>query len=643
MNIKLTPLFLFLILLFVLLMAGILGNRLYNMEEGFISYNEAQTPLQSQLTIPQYSTANSVYKLYDSIYFDSKNGNLLQLFGTPYNGSNVDTSGGSLTSINLLSRSGGDPKKFSISTANPSPSVDQSMIGTSLSNTNNKTNNYWIYPTPSNYNSGLPYQVFYILWNDKTYLHVFDIENTKNLSSFIFNSKGSPTFTSYTKSTVTVPTSIVNDTSPTKDSFNNQVFYDQSKNGFVYNITKNVFFDTTNANLIIQNQANDVSVYNGSVDSNNTPVSIFNNITSAGKINGTSSSISSSRTKSFLVNDLDGQTMVLYMPNQQTTMVVILSQDAGNSKLLSIKGVVRFNPNISGGIDFPGKTVTGPSTQQNQTIEQQNQTVEHVIKNVTKNVTENVTEKASSNDVISNYYNRYWNKNQCKDGKLSSEFLLKTQIVPPVCPACPSCPVNTTCTNCGGNGGSGTVGVSNVFDISGHPINTLYDANGKPITTLYDANGKLVHVVSNTGIINNYVDNAGQTIRSVAGGVTNTAGNVAMNAERVIGNVAKSTGTALGAVGSGVGNLVGKLIDNSQSQQGTPNGLGTPNSQGTPGLLTGDVQNNDGYAGRSYGGYGYPPNNTPNYNTTTYPYYGAVPSTSNNYMPITTSFSAFGK
>ena len=368
MNIKLTPLFLFLILLFVLLMAGILGNRLYNMEEGFISYNEAQTPLQSQLTIPQYSTANSVYKLYDSIYFDSKNGNLLQLFGTPYNGSNVDTSGGSLTSINLLSRSGGDPKKFSISTANPSPSVDQSMIGTSLSNTNNKTNNYWIYPTPSNYNSGLPYQVFYILWNDKTYLHVFDIENTKNLSSFIFNSKGSPTFTSYTESTVTVPTSIVNDTSPTKDSFNNQVFYDQSKNGFVYNITNNVFFDTTNANLIIQNQANGVSVYNGSVDSNNNPVSIFDNIKSAGKINGTSSSISSSRTKSFLVNDLDGQTMVLYMPNQQTTMVVILSQDAGNSKLLSIKGVVRFNPNISGGIDFPGKTVTGPSTQQNQTI-----------------------------------------------------------------------------------------------------------------------------------------------------------------------------------------------------------------------------------------------------------------------------------
>ena len=108
------------------------------------------------------------------------------------------------------------------------------------------------------------------------------------------------------------------------------------------------------------------------------------------------------------------------------------------------------------------------------------------------------------------------------------------------------------------------------------------------------------------------------------------------------GTIGTVGGIANNAI-STTGGIVGKLIDNSQSQQGTPNGPGTPNSQGTPGLLTGDVQKNDGYAGRSYGGYGYPPNNTPNYNTTTYPYYGAVPSTSNNYMPITTSFSAFGK
>ena len=47
--------------------------------------------------------------------------------------------------------------------------------------------------------------------------------------------------------------------------------------------------------------------------------------------------------------------------------------------------------------------------------------------------------------------------------------------------------------------------------------------------------------------------------------------------------------------------------------------------------------------GRDYGGYGYPPMNTPNYNTATYPQYGAVPTTKSDFMPITSSFSAFGK
>jgi hypothetical protein len=39
----------------------------------------------------------------------------------------------------------------------------------------------------------------------------------------------------------------------------------------------------------------------------------------------------------------------------------------------------------------------------------------------------------------------------------NSDYILKTQIVPPVCPTCPACPNNVTCTNCGGQGGSGTL------------------------------------------------------------------------------------------------------------------------------------------------------------------------------------------
>ena len=649
MNFKLTPLFLFLILLFVLLLGSILSDWLFKINEGFISYNESQTPIQSQLTIPQYSTVNTVYKLYDSVYFDSNNGNLIQLFGKPYDGTNVDTSGGSLTSISLVPRSGGEPNIYNVTTANTGTSVDQSMVGKSVSNNNNKINNFWIYPTPSNYNTGLPYQVFYILWNNQTYLHLYDISNAKNISTFIFSTSGSPTYSSYTNSTVTIPTSVINDTNPANNSFNNQTLYDASKNGLVYNITNNVFFDTTNANLIIQNKANGVSVYNGSVDSTNNPTTLFTNIKTANQIHNTPSSISNSRTQSFVVSDLDDQKMVLYIPNQQTTMIVVFSQDAGNSKLLSIIDVVRFNPNISGGIDFPGATVSNPSTNTPNT-----QNPQSTIDDVTMNINENV----SSDSVISNYYNKYWNKSgQCKDVSNSNDYLLKTQIIPPVCPACPTCPSNTTCSNCGGNGGSGTVGVSNVFDVSGNPINTLYDARGQPISTLYDSNGKPIHVVSNGGIVsgianlgNSAAGGAERVVGDVLGGA-GVAGSMAIGgAERiggdVLGGAERVGGDIYGVgknIGSGIGNVLGLNGQGKGQGQGQGQGQGTPNGQGTPGLPNGDVQKNDGYAGRDYGGYGYPPMNTPNYNTATNPQYGAVPPTKSNFMPITSSFSAFGK
>ena len=49
-----------------------------------------------------------------------------------------------------------------------------------------------------------------------------------------------------------------------------------------------------------------------------------------------------------------------------------------------------------------------------------------------------------------------------------NDYILKTQIVPPVCPTCPACNnCSGTCTNCGGNGGSGTLkidGSSNVIE-----------------------------------------------------------------------------------------------------------------------------------------------------------------------------------
>jgi hypothetical protein len=48
-------------------------------------------------------------------------------------------------------------------------------------------------------------------------------------------------------------------------------------------------------------------------------------------------------------------------------------------------------------------------------------------------------------------------KMQMLFGSQDSNYLLKTEVVPPVCPTCPSCSSSDgVCTNCGGNGGSGS-------------------------------------------------------------------------------------------------------------------------------------------------------------------------------------------
>ena len=65
----------------------------------------------------------------------------------------------------------------------------------------------------------------------------------------------------------------------------------------------------------------------------------------------------------------------------------------------------------------------------------------------------------ASGNAVSDYYKWYWYWNSVGGAnKYSDNYILKTQVVPPVCPTCPNCPNCTgTCTNCGGNGGSGFV------------------------------------------------------------------------------------------------------------------------------------------------------------------------------------------
>ena len=102
-SIKITSFVIFIILLIItlLLISGIYVN------EGFISYAFKKQPIDF-VWIPQYNKNPqnpSVVKLYDNLYFDSKNANLIEVDADPDGSiSNVDNIGNTITDIYVTKR-----------------------------------------------------------------------------------------------------------------------------------------------------------------------------------------------------------------------------------------------------------------------------------------------------------------------------------------------------------------------------------------------------------------------------------------------------------------------------------------------------------------------------------------------------------
>lgn len=99
--IKITPIMLFSILLIVLVISVIMGNHFMN-KEGFVSFQKSKKSREI-VYIPQYSTKKQVTKLADNMFFDSINGNLIELDAARYD-SSEDTTGVSINNVLVTPR-----------------------------------------------------------------------------------------------------------------------------------------------------------------------------------------------------------------------------------------------------------------------------------------------------------------------------------------------------------------------------------------------------------------------------------------------------------------------------------------------------------------------------------------------------------
>ena len=262
-------------------------------------------------------------------------------------------------------------------------------------------------------------------------------------------------------------------------------------------------------------------------------------------------------------------------------------------------------------------------------------------------------------------------------------YILKTQIVPPVCPTCPNCENNCrgggVCTDCGGQGGSGTRSesgstlakeeskkgpVSKVIDETGNVVEQTVDATGNLVSTTASAAGNLIKDTAGTAV-DVLDDTVGDVARDVYGGARGVAGDVYGTTKNVAGEVYGTTkglagdaySTTTGVAGdiygttSGIlGDLYGGAKQLTQDVYGGVKNVGSVANASMQGnmqraqqqQLQGGlpVQGNGANIGvtqrTAY-------TNTGISQPNVYNYYGALPEKQLNFIPITTDFSAFGR
>ena len=218
-------------------------------------------------------------------------------------------------------------------------------------------------------------------------------------------------------------------------------------------------------------------------------------------------------------------------------------------------------------------------------------------------------------------------------GSTDSNYLLKTEVVPPVCPTCPSCPGSGVCTNCGGNGGGGT----------GNTAADLAEKAGTGATNLVRDGA--------TGATNLVRDGAKGTYevgKEVVGGTKDTLSDAASGT----GQFLKDTGRGVGQFAKDTGR---GIYDAGKDVVGGAYGAGKDVVGGIGSIIPGPSASGGGYQ-NSYGGPGYPqggynqggymqPRQPATAGQDPYSYYGAVQPRYGgcNYVPRTANFSSFGK
>ena len=596
-----SPLLLFFTLLIVLVIATTV-KQWGLVSEGFISYLNSAGNFSLQ-KVNAYDNVNNIYKLYDDIFYDNRNGNVVIVTASPY-ASGADETDRSVSSIDVVPRKLNPAYSYvkGSDTAILSQRSEESKISTVES-----LDTAWFVKGVNSKN-----QLNYITWGNDTYLYVMDLTNATvsgntvagntavSGNSVASSGSYSPSVAAYFNGSMKQSTNTLSETislkpaftytSDGKDKTNIIVdFYDKVKTA--HQLVSGVWFDYKNGNLLIHSGLGTdkkLDVYaRGSKTSSYTYTAVpQGNATPASQVSFSQSSVAP-----YFIQDGKGEHTIMYWPNGDNTILIVYKNVLESNGTVMARSFSRFTQD---GLYTSGTTDKGTTD-----------------KGTTDKGTDTDIKIDGENQDILDAFARwyiYFNTNAVGD---SSDYLLKTQIVPPVCPACPGC--QGVCTDCGGKGGSGTK-TSDASSSLAFDKKTVVGATGSAITNTVGATGD---------VLGKTVDTAGNVVNKTV----DTAANVVGKTFDAAGNLLSSTANRLG-------------LDRVGYQQSYGGPVNTSTSSNAAGYPSSGHRNTEYRPGSNQTGVSSLPNSNPN---DPYSYNGALQSKGGNFMAVTADFSRFGR
>ncbi len=571
--------------------------------EPFIGMAHNNTIL-TRVDLPAYSIdSKTVFKVYDNIFFDRANANLIELNGVTFDGNATSAGNTFVSQVRVIFPNGSSGTTRSVVDGE---SLRESTVTSVPSNYTEFVVNSTV-STPRK-------QVAMITWGYETFASVFVLHPTDNLPVFGFSAYFPYARTSTIKQRFYDVSNLSNEirnaaplqvnnigtssaTNSADGSYSVLTNYDSTKE--VMQICKGVRYDTTNGALII-------------VDKDSTKIDVHDRPTSLGinpgkktwpdannrGASGTSTKLTNVEYSPYYVISSDLNYLILYIAWGQQTIVGVL---VNRSDVFVFLYVYRFDGN--GKLDS-GTSVTGNDNKN---------------KNLVTDDKKDDTKSGGLISEISEYYQwlAFWNtvaNAPNKDTALSaSNAIAKSSVVPPVCPSCPSCMNHNSsdgvCTDCGGLGGSGTKGGlgsgSLLRDFGSGSKDLIEDAGSGTASLARDAASGTVGLARDT-----------------------VSGTVGLAKDTVSGTVGLAKDTVKGTVGLAkdvLGSIKPVQVNNRQSNSGGA----------TYGYSPSTATSSSG--GQSVNERQTIPGIDP------YSYYGALPPQGSKYIPITTDFSAFGR